>query len=275
MTKLNFGCGTRIASGWTNIDFHCHDSRVQRVNLLRGFPFPTNHFDSVYSSHVLEHFTRDQAAFLMGEAHRVLKPSGIVRIVVPDLEDTAREYLRILDLPDDDPEKPRLYSWTKIELLDQLVRSTPGGDMGKFISSTISGGDRQMLAYIRSRIESAGWTPSQENGHRSSAQRLAGVTPGKLSEKITLLYLASVKKLIPRHIRSMIVSDTSIGERHRWMYDRYGMRLLMQEAGFLDISFRAFNKSRIAGFTEDHLDSNADGSSYKNASIYCEAQKTP
>jgi hypothetical protein len=37
---------------------------LKRVNLLAGFPFPDNYFDVVYSSHVLEHFTRDQGLFL-------------------------------------------------------------------------------------------------------------------------------------------------------------------------------------------------------------------
>jgi len=96
MHKLNFGCGARIAANWTNIDFHSSDSRVRRVNLLAGFPFPDNYFDVVYSSHVLEHFTRDQGLFLIREAHRVLKPGAILRIVVPDLEGSCREYLRSL-----------------------------------------------------------------------------------------------------------------------------------------------------------------------------------
>jgi len=73
LQKLNFGCGDRLAEGWVNIDFHSSDRRVKRVNLLAGFPYPENSFDVVYSSHVLEHFTPDQALFLLKEAHRVMK----------------------------------------------------------------------------------------------------------------------------------------------------------------------------------------------------------
>src|SRR5580658_121949 len=105
MRKLNFGCGNRIAPHWTNIDFHSSDSRVTRANLLSGFPFPDQSFDFVYSSHVLEHFTKEQARVLLAEAHRVLKPGGIIRTVVPDLEGTCREYLRILDLDNSDKNK--------------------------------------------------------------------------------------------------------------------------------------------------------------------------
>jgi hypothetical protein len=71
----------------------------------------------------------------------------------------------------------------------------------------------------------------------------------------------------------MVWSGTSIGEKHRWMYDRYGLKLLMKESGFEDIRFLAFNESTIPGFCEDRLDSNPDGTPYKNVSIFCEATK--
>lgn len=274
MNKLNFGCGTRIFEGWTNIDFHSTGRSVRRVNLLAGFPFPANHFDVVYSSHVLEHFTPEEAAFLMREAQRVLKPGGVIRIVVPDLEETSREYRRILDLPDSDGDKPQLYEWIKIELLDQLVRPSPGGAMGRFMRSVRASGDSRMISYIRSRTGSAGWEPASEVRPKSFVLKLKRITRDKLSTKMFYWYLAFVKKLIPAHLRPMVVNDASIGERHRWMYDRYGIKLLMQHTGFVDVSFRCFNDSTIPGFVEDHLDSNTDGSPYKNVSIYCEAMKS-
>jgi SAM-dependent methyltransferase len=273
MDKLNFGCGTRIAPGWTNIDFQGVDGRVWRVNLLAGFPFPANHFDVVYSSHVLEHFTLEEAASLLREAQRVLKPGGVIRTVVPDLEDAAREYLRILSLPDSDADKPQLYEWIKIELLDQLTRSSPGGAMGRFIRAAKANGDIRMLNYIRSRIESGGWTHTAEERRKSLIEKLKMITPEKLSTKLVYCYLSFIKSLIPGHIRSMVVNETSIGERHRWMYDRYGLRLLMESTGFVDVSFCCFNESTIPGFVEDRLDSNMDGSAYKNGSIFCEAKK--
>ena len=70
--KLNFGCGTRFSDSWVNIDFDSYDSRVQRVNLLSGFPFADSSFDAVYSSHVLEHFDRDRGHFLLSESFRVM-----------------------------------------------------------------------------------------------------------------------------------------------------------------------------------------------------------
>jgi SAM-dependent methyltransferase len=267
MKKLNFGCGKRIAAGWTNVDFHRDDARVLRANLLSGFPFPDSHFDVVYSSHVLEHFTPEQGAFLIKESWRVLKPGGTVRIVIPDLEETCREYFRILALNDSDPGKLPLYNWIKIELLDQLVRSSRAGAMGPLADSIMRSGDETMIAYVRSRTESCGWSPA------SIFDRIRRITRQKIATRLTYYYVAFIKSLIPKTLRQMVFDNTDIGEKHRWMYDRYGMNLLLQAHGFANIRFVAFNESVIAGFDEDHLDSNPDGSPYKNVSIYCEARK--
>ena len=98
--KLNFGCGNRFADNWENIDFHSEDSQVKRVNLFAGFPYVNESFEAVYSSHVLEHFDRAQGRFMINESYRVLRKGGVLRIVVPDLQGSCTEYLRILSLPE-------------------------------------------------------------------------------------------------------------------------------------------------------------------------------
>jgi SAM-dependent methyltransferase len=272
VNKLNFGCGRRIAEGWTNIDFHSDDARVLRANLLSGFPFPDRHFDVVYSSHVLEHFTPAQGASLIKESWRVLKPGGIVRIVVPDLEAICREYLRILALDDCDPCKLPLYNWSKIELLDQLVRSKPRGLMGPLSDSVLDGDDEKMIAYVHSRTESqalSATTVARTNG----IGRIKRITRQKIATRLIYYYLAVVKSLIPKNLLDMVFNGTSVGEKHRWMYDGYGMNILMEANGFANIRIVAFNESEIIGFNSDYLDSNADGTPYKNVSLYCEAIK--
>jgi hypothetical protein len=270
MKKLNFGCGARYAAGWMNIDFHSDGQQVQRVNLLAGFPFPDNTFDVVYSSHVLEHFTSEQAAFLVRESHRVLKAGGIIRAVVPDLEASVREYMRILAMNDSDPDKLPRYNWIKIELLDQLVRTTNGGAMGALISAVADGGDEKMSDYIESRTESHICSPHGAAGARSALER---ISLGKIVTKSTYVYLGIIKRLIPKNLRPMVWNGTSIGERHRWMYDRFGLKQLMQDSGFTEVRFLSFNESAIPGFLQDGLDANQDGTPYKNTSIYCEASK--
>ena len=145
--------------------------------------------------------------------------------------------------------------------------------MGKYFDSVVASGDGKMIDYVRSRTESDSLKPSQNGQPRSLGQKLKSITPAKVSQHLAHRYLDAVKMLIPRTLRSMVVNDTSMGEKHRWMYDRYGMKLLNEDAGFSDVSFPAFNESSIPGFAEDRLDSNTDETPYKNQSIYCEAKK--
>jgi predicted SAM-dependent methyltransferase len=51
----------------------------------------------VYASHVLEHLSRQDIEKALTETRRILKPGGIFRLVVPDLELAAREYIRSVE----------------------------------------------------------------------------------------------------------------------------------------------------------------------------------
>jgi predicted SAM-dependent methyltransferase len=51
-----------------------------------GLPFADRVVDYLYASHVLEHFSRAGAVRLAREAWRVLRPGGVFRVVVPDLD---------------------------------------------------------------------------------------------------------------------------------------------------------------------------------------------
>ena len=59
--------------------------KVIHHNLFYGIPFRDNSIPNVFSSHFVEHLTYDSARYLMTEAHRVLQPGGVVRILVPSL----------------------------------------------------------------------------------------------------------------------------------------------------------------------------------------------
>ena len=267
--KLNFGCGNRFSPEWVNIDFHSESEQVQRVNLLKGFPFPDSSFEAVYSSHVLEHFDRHQGAFLISESFRVLTAGGILRIVVPDLEASVREYLRVLSMPDS-TDKDRLYSWAIIELLDQLVRNKATGEMGPYLTRVFQSGDDDYKCYIRSRTENTPWQPPDNSGFLAKWKRL---TPAKIPTKFLYLYLRAISRLIPRSLRDAVFVQTGIGERHRWMYDEYSLGKSLEAAGFSQIRRLAFNESQIVNFNSYFLDCNSDRTAYKNISIYMEAVK--
>ncbi len=56
--------------------------------------FTDNTFSFIYSEHFLEHIWQDEAYALFAECFRVLKPSGVFRIVVPDAD------LRVYEAPE-------------------------------------------------------------------------------------------------------------------------------------------------------------------------------
>src|SRR4051794_40182158 len=97
MQRLNIGCGQRFRSGWTNIDSVPQDPSILEGDVLKGLPFSSGSFDLIYHSHVLEHFTKHDGQAVLTECRRLLKPEGILRVVVPDLAKITREYLLQLE----------------------------------------------------------------------------------------------------------------------------------------------------------------------------------
>jgi len=88
--QLHIGCGPGHLPGWINIDVH---PAPFAMNILWGLPFPDRSVSRVFVSHLLEHlfYPRD-VQFLLGELKRVLQPGGVVRIVVPDVEQCITAY---------------------------------------------------------------------------------------------------------------------------------------------------------------------------------------
>jgi predicted SAM-dependent methyltransferase len=118
--KVNLGSGLAIAPGWINVDgslktllAKCPDfvaglgyrfltqsravSREQFVDLMAhnifvhhnlkyGVPLPDASADFIYTSHTLHHLYRDEAAAVLADAFRALKPGGTIRIALPNLE---------------------------------------------------------------------------------------------------------------------------------------------------------------------------------------------
>jgi predicted SAM-dependent methyltransferase len=60
--------------------------------------FEDDSVELLYCCHALEYFDRDQVNTVLKEWHRVLKPSGILRLAVPDFEAICNVYLKYKDL---------------------------------------------------------------------------------------------------------------------------------------------------------------------------------
>lgn len=267
MKLLNIACGSRYSKEWINIDFYADSNFVQKVNILGGLPFKNDSIDAVYSSHFLEHLSKKQAIDVLSEAKRLLKYNGIIRIVVPDLENVCKEYLKVLDEVDNEPLLHKKYDWITTELLDQLVRVNGGGDMAPFFTNIVENNNTKISDYILERIGHALVEETTINNKKI-------ITINKIKNKITYMYLRLIRSLIPKNLRDLVFVNTSIGEKHQWMYDKYSLKKLFETLGFKDICIKSFNDSNISNFNNYKLDIKEDGTPYKGvSSLYIEARK--
>jgi predicted SAM-dependent methyltransferase len=93
---LNLGSGADshvLRPQLFNVDYYGAGPGLDAsIDLRFPLPFDDATWAGVYSHHVLEHIEYHQACALLKEIHRVLRPGGLVRIVVPDGERVLRAY---------------------------------------------------------------------------------------------------------------------------------------------------------------------------------------
>ena len=113
MVYVNYGCGFSPGDGWLNYD-SSPTLRFERIPWLGKLytknerRFPANvmygdivkgplcrpgEADGVFASHVLEHLYHADVSLALKHTWIMLKPSGIFRLIVPDLEFRARQYV--------------------------------------------------------------------------------------------------------------------------------------------------------------------------------------
>jgi len=113
MVYVQYGCGYAAPEGWLNFD-SSPTLKLERVpvfgllvrknatrfprsvipaDIVSGLPVPAGTADGVYASHVLEHLTRSDFEVALQNTFRLLRPGGVFRLIVPDLEARARMYL--------------------------------------------------------------------------------------------------------------------------------------------------------------------------------------
>jgi len=271
---LNIGCGSTFHPAWINIDIRSNDPVVREIDIRQGLPFQDGFFDACYSSHMLEHLDVETAVHLTREAKRVLKPGGVIRIVVPDLEGIARRYLECLGgARAGDPAAEFEYDWMTMELLDQLTRGTSGGSMAAIMRHA----DERGREFIRSRIgreaeqfwkhlELVDSVAQQPNRRRQLRRLVDRIRMGITKALVRFAAGQSGRKAFEEGwFRAQ-------GEVHRWMYDEYSLKRLLASAGFMDIARCEAGESRIPDFISYGLDV-VDGVVRKPDSLFMEARK--
>ena len=248
-TKLNLGCGARFLDdeSWANADLMPKWRRVHRVNLNRPLPYRDCSFEFIYSSHVLDHFPLARAQRIVQEAHRCLKPGGVLRISVPDLAYCAQRYIQSYM---QNELHPLRHEWHTIELIDQMTRTEYGGEKARFLAMATE--KPQLMEWLK---------PLLGAEMRLHLDRRIEARPS-LAQKI----MALLKNLALRR------NFETSGERHYWAFDKISLRDFIKKCGFKDPREMSWDHSDYAPFRTENLDAES-GCQYKPGSIYMEAAK--
>jgi len=114
---VNVGSGPNAPAGWVSVDGSWQawlatrgvTASLARVitgrevghwpagivcrDVRRGLGFPASSAAVVFSSHLIEHLHRSEALAMLRDAHRVLRPGGVCRVVTPDLARLVDAYV--------------------------------------------------------------------------------------------------------------------------------------------------------------------------------------
>jgi hypothetical protein len=113
---VQFGCGLCAPEGWINFDAsptlaferlpivgrlytrngQRFPDQVRYGDVVKGLPLAPACASGVYASHVLEHLAYEDCLRALRNTYRLLRQDGIFRLLVPDLEVSARNYLALL-----------------------------------------------------------------------------------------------------------------------------------------------------------------------------------
>jgi predicted SAM-dependent methyltransferase len=91
--RLHLGCGDVRLPGFVNVDANKTFASDAIDDLTQLSTFDDGSASEIYTCHVLEHFAHDEVLPLLKRWHAVLKPGGLIRISVPDLDKIVRIYV--------------------------------------------------------------------------------------------------------------------------------------------------------------------------------------
>jgi len=128
--KLHLGCGKTKIPGYINIDL-VDGENVDEISDIRYLPnYDNNSVDVIYACHVLEHISRVEYKAVLSRWRQILKPGGILRLSVPDLEkwflyclkvDNFRLILGALYGQQDNEYNSHRMGWTENTLKEDLI----------------------------------------------------------------------------------------------------------------------------------------------------------
>jgi predicted SAM-dependent methyltransferase len=94
MRRLNWGCGEWALDGWINSDIKENVGVDIVADIRDGLPLESATIDYAVSIHSLPEIPFTELVPALQELRRVLKPGGVLRLALPDLDKGIDAYLR-------------------------------------------------------------------------------------------------------------------------------------------------------------------------------------
>ena len=95
--KIQLGPGaywTKPDRHWINIDIEpSRGDIIMDFSDFKNFPLPTESVSCIYGSHIFEHISMFVTPTFFKECHRILLPGGILRLIIPDVRKSIKEYI--------------------------------------------------------------------------------------------------------------------------------------------------------------------------------------
>jgi predicted SAM-dependent methyltransferase len=101
MLQINVGCGEFRAEGWLNVDIYSGEEGQPKPDIIasaENLPFADGVVDRLYAGHVLEHIELETVPAILQEFRRVLKPTGGMLLVGPDLDRAEVSFPEYVDI---------------------------------------------------------------------------------------------------------------------------------------------------------------------------------
>jgi predicted SAM-dependent methyltransferase len=104
--RLNWGCGDWTERGWINSDVKEFPGVDLVADIREGLPLESDSVDYIASIHSLPEIRFTEIVPALTELRRILKPGGVLRLVLPDLDKGISAYQRrdaeYFKVPDED-----------------------------------------------------------------------------------------------------------------------------------------------------------------------------
>ena len=106
LRRMNWGCGDNRVEGWINSDRKEGAGIQHTADIMVGLGLASDSIDYVVSVHALQEVPPENLVTVLKELHRVLRPGGVLRLVLPDAIKGFEAYRRgdpaYFAVPDED-----------------------------------------------------------------------------------------------------------------------------------------------------------------------------